>query len=896
MNVFVSFDGDTIGQMVGRARLNDDVEGVRRINQSIEHGNAIWRSWCEKHGGSVVEIGGDEGVVEISADYLDELPDIRRQYSEAVGASVSVGVGTKISESSKALLAAKLRGKDRIEFYTEEVDEMIEQAQAKPGSEAEKIVEEYLTPLGKASEGFAGPTAPTQQTVDKPVPMQGEHSEAQDVIDTAAAGPKPAEQTHAATDFENEFHDAARSQEQEDTEKHAQATKNIADVKQKVLAALQMLKQQAPIMEQVKQSAPQAYQAMMGLAQAVIGLSREIQAAAPIAKSESLDKAVPNYRVTAKKHPKRADDQDMYRYVQEMHTGSGADFNKVPMDTNFRLTDVPVAKLPANRPSTLPRVEQYAKLKTPFPPIVIGRNGSIPDGHHRIAAARLRGDQTIRAYVPEEELHNYAMTAIKKSEFSEGAYPEQTDDIEILDYFMRIHMGSRADFKKVPYDTEYQLVELPVDELATGVSGKNARAQKYSRLDTPFPPIIMKSEEEAPIDGNHRVAAAKLRGDKTIRAYVPVEELAKSARRNPQDMMVDSVRGALTDDLRKPQYRGSANCMAGHCYVASEALYHLLGGKEAGWTPMHVSHEGGPHWYLKNRHSGKILDATSDQFQTPVPYHLGKGKGFLTALPSKRAGKVISQVLTRKRELDGGEPMQKMAISDIPLGKRTVGSEYDYTHVLPEEHKKSGYSIRVRSVPGNRVRAHLYYKGMNAGYIAAEKNGQSLFVDNSFIDPLHRGKGLGVPLYESLYAHAKHKLNAPYVTGGAHSTSANRVHQALATKHGLDYKPRHTNPNITGDEPFDGKHVGYGYALKGELKADKDYEVDSDGDLEKSGLPMPGASAHHHLVLPTGTVKGNKVKVTHSDGKQGWVQVGAGQIRSQDPSGHPVSSRNPGGK
>src|SRR6185436_14143972 len=183
MNVFCAFDGDTIGQMVGRARLNDDVEGVRRINQAIEHGNQIWRSWAEKHGGNVVEIGGDEGVVEVPAAYLDELPDIRRQYSEAVGATVSVGVGVKISEASKALLAAKLRGKDRIEFYTEEVDEIIQQAESKPGSEAEKIVDEYLSPLGKATAGFEGPSAPSQATVDKPVPMQGEHSEAQNVID-----------------------------------------------------------------------------------------------------------------------------------------------------------------------------------------------------------------------------------------------------------------------------------------------------------------------------------------------------------------------------------------------------------------------------------------------------------------------------------------------------------------------------------------------------------------------------------------------------------------------------------------------------------------------------------------------------------------------------------------
>lgn len=57
--------------------------------------------------------------------------------------------------------------------------------------------------------------------------------------------------------------------------------------------------------------------------------------------------------------------------------------------------------------------------------------------------------------------------------------------------------------------------------------------------------------------------------------------------------VADRVRSGLTDDLRKPEYRGNPNPMAGHCYVASEALYHLLGGKAKGWTPMTIQHEAG---------------------------------------------------------------------------------------------------------------------------------------------------------------------------------------------------------------------------------------------------------------------------------------------------------------
>lgn len=110
-----------------------------------------------------------------------------------------------------------------------------------------------------------------------------------------------------------------------------------------------------------------------------------------------------------------------------------------------------------------------------------------------------------------------------------------------------------------------------------------------------------------------------------------------------QKARVQDVRSCLSEELRKKPYRNHPNPMAGHCYVASEVLYHGLGGKEAGWTPQTIQHEGGPHWYLKNA-SGVIIDPTADQFETPVPYEQGRGCGFLTKLPSARSQVVIDRL------------------------------------------------------------------------------------------------------------------------------------------------------------------------------------------------------------------------------------------------------------
>lgn len=83
----------------------------------------------------------------------------------------------------------------------------------------------------------------------------------------------------------------------------------------------------------------------------------------------------------------------------------------------------------------------------------------------------------------------------------------------------------------------------------------------------------------------------------------------------------------------------------GNCYVTSEALYHNLGGKAAGWKPMFLRLESGEsHWFLRHR-SGLILDASRKQFGRSLPdYSKARGNGFLTLRPSKRAAKLMREL------------------------------------------------------------------------------------------------------------------------------------------------------------------------------------------------------------------------------------------------------------
>lgn len=65
----------------------------------------------------------------------------------------------------------------------------------------------------------------------------------------------------------------------------------------------------------------------------------------------------------------------------------------------------------------------------------------------------------------------------------------------------------------------------------------------------------------------------------------------------------------------------------GNCYAASEALWHILGGKESKWKVMRISpkalgdlvdNEGTSHWFLQHE-TGVILDPSRQQYNGKLP-------------------------------------------------------------------------------------------------------------------------------------------------------------------------------------------------------------------------------------------------------------------------------------
>ncbi len=109
---------------------------------------------------------------------------------------------------------------------------------------------------------------------------------------------------------------------------------------------------------------------------------------------------------------------------------------------------------------------------------------------------------------------------------------------------------------------------------------------------------------------------------------------------------LEETKKLLRKDWRELN-KGSPHA-TGFCYIAAEAAYHILGRK--GLKSLYAAYEEDgkrcTHWWLLR--GKEIIDPTASQYRElglEPPYHLGKGAGFLTKQPSKRARKLMEIVL-----------------------------------------------------------------------------------------------------------------------------------------------------------------------------------------------------------------------------------------------------------
>jgi hypothetical protein len=153
--IYVAGDGDGIGSKVAQTEMQDDEQALANVSQRIDNGQNEVKMWVLSRGGTIVEAGGDEFLFKIPAAQMEHLEEMRQLYRAAVGATLTVGVGSKISEATAARSLAKLKGKDQILMFDASTRRELEMRMEAAGEkdEAAKMKES----LGKSDLDPQGP-------------------------------------------------------------------------------------------------------------------------------------------------------------------------------------------------------------------------------------------------------------------------------------------------------------------------------------------------------------------------------------------------------------------------------------------------------------------------------------------------------------------------------------------------------------------------------------------------------------------------------------------------------------------------------------------------------------------------------------------------------------------
>lgn len=654
--------------------MRSDAEGIRRAARSIERGNETLKSWLEATDGQVISMDNSGGRAQMQADHLHELEGLRDRYREIVGTSASIGIGSTVGEAEIAVKAARVRGGDRALIFSpqmeNELSDNVEKLKMLDKAEPED--------LDKAE----GPKSPTISKPQQPMASSGDHSQEEAIQDLLAQAdqnaPDSPESTHAAKDFEDYLHEAAQKQDRTDTQQAQEALQQAQGVRKQVAQVLQALREQAPVLEQLKGPAPQLYQAVTGMIQSTIAMaqllspqdqpagqpiqkaevkkpnpdapfllarmdmqrqrlaaqqkaaaaprcrgcsSTRLQEIAPSRHSHEPAKSAPWVRTYCAdpscidSHPSVACEScgrldrstslkdlspviqkalgdvqpgqeikpgvfDYSHVLPQQHRDAGygllvhhapKQIAEGPVSALAQLTHggkvvgglnatqnqaalrigESVIKDPKHRgggkgtamyEALLSHAKNVGGARYAFGDI---HSSSASAAHQRLAnkhgleyvpeanprtAANPSGDYdkkylpykyTLKGELPPNAklAQGIGMAPAHSSPPPAPAWPAEMSDVQIEKYIGNLHTGSRRDLRSMPWGAKYQLRRVPMDALPPGQPPTKADVKRYATMDPATAPPIVITGRGVP-DGHHRIAAARLRGDTHHLAYV----------------------------------------------------------------------------------------------------------------------------------------------------------------------------------------------------------------------------------------------------------------------------------------------------------------------------------------------------------------------------------------
>lgn len=152
-DVYISWDGDGIGNKIAQAEERNDEDALASMSQRIESGQQAVRDFITQNQGMTIQSGGDEGLGKINSNLISQLENLRKLYKKATGATLTIGIGDKISECTKARMLGKLSGKDQIVYFDENTEKEIELRNQEDNPEAKKLAQGGLIGSPKEEQG-----------------------------------------------------------------------------------------------------------------------------------------------------------------------------------------------------------------------------------------------------------------------------------------------------------------------------------------------------------------------------------------------------------------------------------------------------------------------------------------------------------------------------------------------------------------------------------------------------------------------------------------------------------------------------------------------------------------------------------------------------------------------
>ncbi|CAB4127146.1 hypothetical protein UFOVP75_69 [uncultured Caudovirales phage] len=202
----------------------NEADKLRRLHTNSDTAQNIWNSWTLPNDGSVIVTTLGGGILEIPPEHLVQLDALKAQVEALLNSVVVIGVGKSTYEAEIAAKVAMERGGNQIALYV-------------PGLEQEVKDEKEET---------------------DPLVMRKD-------------------EVPATPDFTAAFHSIARDQEVRLARINDATENEIDTMRQQIAVALTAIKAQAPVLGQIKEHAPDLYQAVVDLTAGVVAMARALK-------------------------------------------------------------------------------------------------------------------------------------------------------------------------------------------------------------------------------------------------------------------------------------------------------------------------------------------------------------------------------------------------------------------------------------------------------------------------------------------------------------------------------------------------------------------------------------------------------------------------------------------